>query len=324
MKADVLDVIDAAYQLDADEETWLRRLGETAYGLIGAGAGILAYTYAVDGDRVRLARVVGVEQSAEQVAALTKLLDNLPRGYVSETFVRVSCGLATCSGSAGARAFARAALGKGDLFVVNGIDPTGLGVYLGAYLPRSRPIAPRTSVMWSRVAAHLAAAHRLRRKLPAGGGERDAEAILSPDGKTAHAVGDARAEEARRALAQAVRAVDRARSRLRRDDDRAVASRKGLVAARWSLVDHFESDGKRYLLAHANESAVSGFAALTAREKQALGFAALGHSNKLIAYELGIAASTVAVLLHRAARKLGSAGRRDLIARYLAGMCPPR
>jgi len=46
--------------------------------------------------------------------------------------------------------------------------------------------------------------------------------------------------------------------------------------------------------------------ALGPRERCALGFAVHGDSNKLIAiaYELGMSASTVGVLLHRAARKL--------------------
>lgn len=40
-----------------------------------------------------------------------------------------------------------------------------------------------------------------------------------------------------------------------------------------------------------------------------------GHSNKLIAYELGIAASTVGVLLGRAASRLGVRTRKALLER---------
>jgi DNA-binding CsgD family transcriptional regulator len=61
----------------------------------------------------------------------------------------------------------------------------------------------------------------------------------------------------------------------------------------------------------------SDFDRLTPRELQAVGFAALGHSNKLVAYEMGIAPSTVSVLLHRAGQKLGTSSRVALIARYL-------
>lgn len=58
--------------------------------------------------------------------------------------------------------------------------------------------------------------------------------------------------------------------------------------------------------------------ALTAREHQAVRHAALGHSNKLIAYEMGISPSTVGVLLHRAAHKLGTTTRDELVARFAA------
>jgi len=66
--------------------------------------------------------------------------------------------------------------------------------------------------------------------------------------------------------------------------------------------------------------------ALSPRERQALGFAALGDSNKLIAYELGISASTVGVLLYRAAQKLGCHTRVELLQRFrelLAAAPPP-
>jgi DNA-binding CsgD family transcriptional regulator len=41
------------------------------------------------------------------------------------------------------------------------------------------------------------------------------------------------------------------------------------------------------------------------RERQIAGWASLGHSNKLIAYELGLPLSTIATHLRRAVRKLG-------------------
>ena len=42
----------------------------------------------------------------------------------------------------------------------------------------------------------------------------------------------------------------------------------------------------------------------------------LGHTDKVIAYELGLSASTVRVLLHRATRKLGASTRREALARF--------
>ena len=54
---------------------------------------------------------------------------------------------------------------------------------------------------------------------------------------------------------------------------------------------------------------------LSRRELQVARAAALGHSDKLIAYELGLAASTVARLLSRARIKLGVKTRLELIAK---------
>jgi DNA-binding CsgD family transcriptional regulator len=51
------------------------------------------------------------------------------------------------------------------------------------------------------------------------------------------------------------------------------------------------------------------------REAQVARGAALGHSNKLIAYELGLATSTVSTLLARAIRKLRLHSRGALIRR---------
>src|SRR5262249_19060843 len=95
-------------------------------------------------------------------------------------------------------------------------------------------------------------------------------------------------------------------------------------AARWTLVDEFDCLGRRYVLARRNDPRVAAPTALTPREQQAVGWARLGHSNKLIAYEMGISASTVRVLLHRAAARLGVRTREELIAAALGPRpCPP-
>jgi DNA-binding CsgD family transcriptional regulator len=109
-------------------------------------------------------------------------------------------------------------------------------------------------------------------------------------------------------------AIDRARGKLRRIDvDEALGEWKGLVDGRWSLIDKFDPDGKRFVLARRNEPGVRGLALLTERERHVVAYAALGHSDKLITYELGLAGSTVRVLLARAARKLGARTRDELI-----------
>jgi DNA-binding CsgD family transcriptional regulator len=76
-------------------------------------------------------------------------------------------------------------------------------------------------------------------------------------------------------------------------------------------VEHFERDGRRYYLAHRNDPEIAPDRALTQREQQVLGYAELGHSNKLISYQLDISSSTVSSLLTSARRKLGASRRSN-------------
>ena len=91
-----------------------------------------------------------------------------------------------------------------------------------------------------------------------------------------------------------------------RDPDRAMALWQALVVGRWSLIDHFDSDGRRFVVAHRNDVAVLDTRGLTLREQQISAHAALGHSNKVIAYELGLSVSAVGEHLARARAKLRS------------------
>jgi len=83
------------------------------------------------------------------------------------------------------------------------------------------------------------------------------------------------------------------------------------LGGRWSLLDSFDSNGRQYVVA-ARNTISSERRELSPREAQVVGLLALGHSNKVISYELGLAWSTVRVLVHRAARKLGVGTRREL------------
>lgn len=132
--------------------------------------------------------------------------------------------------------------------------------------------------------------------------------------------GAARSPGAHEVLRTALRQVDRARARLRTRPNEAHAAWHALVAGRWTLIECFEADGKRFLLARKNGPAAPGLPALSERERQALALAGLGYSNKHIGYVLGLSTSTVGGYLSRAARKLGATSRIELVrvARALA------
>src|SRR5512143_2854719 len=70
---------------------------------------------------------------------------------------------------------------------------------------------------------------------------------------------------------------------VRADPDEALQLWRGLVDGTWSLVDHHDTDGKRYLLARRNQPGVREPTALTQNERSVLAFAAMGHQNKYIA-----------------------------------------
>jgi DNA-binding CsgD family transcriptional regulator len=88
------------------------------------------------------------------------------------------------------------------------------------------------------------------------------------------------------------------------DAQAAVDVWRALVAGRWSVVDHCDRGGKRFLLAVANSRKDSDSSSLTAREVQILARVALRHSLKLVSYELGLSHSTVSGQLQSALRKL--------------------
>ena len=144
---------------------------------------------------------------------------------------------------------------------------------------------------WGRVSAHLAAAGRLR------------ASIRPVDGEC---------RSIRELMRDAVLRQEAARSR-KPDPDAAIEAWAALVSGRWTLVDRFERNGRRYVVAHRNELEVPDPRALTPRERVVSQLAALGKSNKLIAYELGLSNSTISTLLWTAMRKLGAETRPALI-----------
>jgi DNA-binding CsgD family transcriptional regulator len=199
-----------------------------------------------------------------------------------------------------------------DFLAVATIDPSEQGCVLLAGLLRPERVPPYKRQVWVRIGAHLAAAQRLRRCLRRGLAE-EPEAIFNAAGKLEHAAGPATGEAARFALRRAVEALERSRGPMRwSDPNAALAMRQGLTDARWTVLDEFDRDGKRYFVARVNDPEIAWFQKLSPRERQVASYAALGHSNKLIAYELGLATATVGVLVSRAVAKLHLRSRKEL------------
>jgi DNA-binding CsgD family transcriptional regulator len=95
----------------------------------------------------------------------------------------------------------------------------------------------------------------------------------------------------------------------------------GLLSGRWRLVDHFDVGGWRFVIARGRPRPASPrpVAHLTDRERVACANAAEGRANKVIAADMGVAVSTVGMLLLRATRKLGCHSRAELIRTFRFG-----
>lgn len=210
-----------------------------------------------------------------------------------------------------------------DVLFLTAVDVRGAGVAVVAPLEEVTALSPQDAQRWQMLAAHVEAGHRLRRTLDAdahlgavhGPLPHDAEAILDGSSlRLTDAVGPARARTMTQRLREAAVAVDRARGRMReRDPEKALGLWKALVRGRWSLVDWFDTDGRRYVLAVPNRPHVTDPRGLTERENQVVTYAVLGHSNKLIAYRLGLSTSRVSTILRSAMRKLGFRTRAQLV-----------
>lgn len=321
MRRDLLSIIEAAYAVDLGDRAWLDGLAQSVLTNVPFRVlGVVVNGYDISNPaRPRLA--VGGRHLATPDAGRFARWDELVRLFEADpestraSYGSLDEGLGLEIPGAGGLAPVFASMGIGDVYGVNGRNPSGRGVFMGLCLPPGfAPLSPGARRTFARIARHVAAAYRLRLRLKGAALEPDsADAVLTPDGAVAHASGEAKAAGALEALRRSVVAVSKARGRTRqRDPEQAVEQWRALVDARWSLVDHFERGGRHYLVAQRNDCAPAPVAVLTQREQQVVALAATGHSNKAIAYDLGLATSTVGVLISRALKRLGLRSRREL------------
>jgi DNA-binding NarL/FixJ family response regulator len=320
---DIVGVVEAAYALELPQRAWLERLLKAVRPSLDGGKGMFAGLYDVqDPKNFRMFEMIG-----SGIPDVTlELIRFAAQGARADIISRARWEIcSTLSQSVGEKALdsipalvaSRVAFGVRDFLGLNAGDPTLQGCAFAAPLTEVKNLAADFQRTWSRIASHIAAGLRLRRQLEKLNGLEGAEAVLDPGGKIEHVEGLAEGKAERAALRGAAIAIDKARTQRMRssEPEEAIAQWEPLVSGRWSLVDHFERDGRRYLVARQNDPFVPGDK-LTLRERQVVGFVALGHANKLIGYELGISASTVATHLTSAAKKLGLGSRLELIKAF--------
>lgn len=322
----VLDCLATGYRLDLDGSTYVKQLVERAAPLMDGGLGVLAYTYDASDGEARVEHIAASDRFDFEwfrpfIAAIKNATGRAREPVGFRAWRHMTSGQASRIPAMKALLPHFAHLGGAcDTFAINALDASGRGLWIGAPLRSTARIASGRMALGSRLAAHLTAAVRLRR-----GPVTKRAAVLAPGGEMLHAEADATIVASRDVLRHATLEFDRARSKQRRSDVDASTRRwRPLVSSRWSLLDDFDTDGRRFVVAVENRPPTRPLTTeLSEREQQVVTHAHLGRTNKEIAYELGLAASTVRVLLHRAAVKMGVETREELIAK-LDAMGPAR
>lgn len=318
-----IDVTERAYDLSDPDGPWIEKLLSAALPIVDDRLGVAGVTYARRHGAVEVTGIHVASGSDDFAARKMRLMMEMPPAMQDAVTRPGAVGTLSefTAGIAGATAlFQRHMAPMADALGITAVDPDGQGLILIAGRRALGGLTNSTRYRFQQIAVHFAAGHRLRRALsheavsdlPFGG-----EALLDPlNWKLAEARGDLRTKSAGDRLREAAVLVDRARGRLRRSDpDQAMEIWRGLVDGRWSLVDWFDSDGRRFVIARPNAPTVDDPRGLTLRERQVVTYAALGESSKLISYRLGLAKSTVSGLLSSAKRKLGVRNQSQLVER---------
>lgn len=327
----IIDFTEAAYDLALGDEEWLPTLIERGLPVLDHGLGVACMEYArpPDGGPVEIRRVhvgSGPEDFPERHLAA---LQTTPPDTLREQVRPGGVGTVSDNAPDGDRAELDHYLSyvdyAKDLFYITAVDCRGDGVAIVAPLPEITSLSPQESQRWQMLAAHVEAGHRLRQGLatrdcddaPRTALPYDAEAIFDANSfRISDAVGAAKERSATKRLREAAIAVDKARGLLRRSEPEvALETWKALVDGRWSTVDWFDTDSRRFIVAIPNPPQVVDPRGLTERERQVVTYAAYGQTNKMIGYRLGLSRSRVSMLLRSAMRKMGLKTRAQLVQR---------
>lgn len=322
MRFDPIAAVEACYRDTPDEPAWLRGVLE-ALRAFDRGCGGVATSFELHRDAFRTRDSVAVGAVSDAFLRAVHCFDDAPPPLVHAMFSPTP--VASHASRRWARLPRKMRTAVLDSFehesqVVDSVgivamDHDGRGIHVG--FPIRRPeqrLPPRSVAQLARVGAHLISARRLRDRVGLGG-TGGVEAVVSPSGRVLDARGPATSPVERGRIAEAVMRVERARGRLRRSEpEEALELWRGLVDGEWSLVDQCERDGRRLVLARRNPPGARDVKALSPGERDVVAYVVQGHSNKYVAYLLGLSAGRVAARLRSAQAKLGVRSRAELIA----------
>ncbi|WP_350282026.1 LuxR C-terminal-related transcriptional regulator [Nitrosomonas sp.] len=320
-QADWISIIEAGYNLEGNDSQWLRRVLDQAAPLLGRGTNPLGWTFHCTPTTFNLGSFS--EGTPKALTYLARMSHTLATEKSLDLTYRTGTVIATASELVFPRLPDMHKMFKNllksrmrDLLVINCQSGVGSGASIGVLLKETSKATDQEKRRWPQIAAHLGAAMRLRSIAAALSLENSTiEAVLESDGDVYDARGPAKDRDARATLRAIVRRIEHSRTREGRENvDEALANWEGLVSGRWSLVDYFDSDQRRFIVAIKNDPAYPDPRGLTPRERQVAEYVGLGRSSKEIAYTLGLSESAITNCTARVQDKLGMASRTELVS----------
>lgn len=311
----ITKLLERAYLPIADEREWLAGILEGAQEAFDGHIACLAFTATVGGDEeIAFRSIVGDDSMAEAMLWMADYAQST-NPMILQTFFSRPVGsvrkmLAQYDREGVLSKVADSAADKRDSVAAQGLEVTGELCSVSWLHPTDRPLAPHVRKTLGRLASHLSAAYRLRRRA-----QTRHDAVIAEGGEVCGAE-ESVDDSGLHSLRHAALAIDRARRETGSNPDVAVGYWKALVEGRWTLVERFEADGRRLLFARPNAPPTLACHALDALEQQVVSLTVLGRSSKLIAYELGIHSSTVSRVMVNALGKLGVHSRSELCELY--------
>jgi DNA-binding CsgD family transcriptional regulator len=328
-----IDLIEFVYDLDVPKKEWIPSLLEVGLPLFDHGYGVLGMTYMrpPEGGMPTPSKFYqsgGPSDLPERMLMGSTLADEELLREVNRSGVVTTLSAQAHRVPGGLEAFEPHIAPAKDLLAITAVDPSGVGLSLSILLPEVTTLTGKDREIWTMIGAHLVSGFRLRRYLEQARDAltkntplpNNAEAVLDPKKfEITDAVGPAADNTTGEFIREAARLIDKARGRLRREDpDEALEIWRALVEGRWSMVDWFDSDGRRFVLAHPNPPNLKDPRGLSERERQVATYAALGESNKLVSYRLGFSQPKVSTTLKSAMHKLGVQTRPQLVEKLRA------
>lgn len=321
---DWIGLLETAYVLDGTVEDWMETLTDKLDPALEEGLGIATALFEVSPPHLIVKHAV--EHRQRITGAVSKFVSALPWPAI-ESMLNHSSPARTTSEvvypiDRTHPALVKQLLHGQDILVIVCNSLGGQVFMIGTPLPRQRGVMPLERLRLNRVAAHLGSGLRLRSHLTSldlDDGD-STEAIFNPDGKIMDARGLAAPKSARERLRQAVLQSERARGPLRRKDPgEALSLWEALVEGRWSLVDHYDSDDRRMVVAVQNEPGVHDPRGLTPLQFRIAEYLGQGRPAKEIGYTLGVTASAVNNALAVVKKKLGLCSRAEVAAFFAPG-----